>query len=128
VCIVEIDHVHPNGFEFRTARVIGHGKTRRAPVEQAMAWRDHYDLIGHYFTGRITVRTPRPSLILDDETRDAIRYRRGERRDHGAQRVAVRRQHDLGAAVDGDEQPIGVEPEHCAGMQVELEGGLDAYV
>jgi len=76
VCIVEIDRVDPNGFEFRTARIVGHGKTSRAPVEQAMAWRDHYDLIGHYFTGRVTMRTPRPSLILDDETRDAIRYRR----------------------------------------------------
>jgi hypothetical protein len=27
-------------------------------------------------TGRIAVRPARPSFILDDETRDAIRYRR----------------------------------------------------
>jgi hypothetical protein len=75
VCLVEIDYIHPNGLEFRTARVIGHGKTRRAPIEQARPWRPHYDLIGHYFTGCITVRPPRPSIILDDETRDAFRYR-----------------------------------------------------
>jgi hypothetical protein len=76
VCIVEIDYIHPNGLEFRTARVIGHGKTRRAPIEQAKAWWNHYELIGHFFTGRIAVKPPRPSIILDDETRDAIRYRR----------------------------------------------------
>lgn len=76
VCLVEMDYTHPNGPEVRTARVIGHGKTRGAPVEQARPWRDHYDLIGHYYTGRITVRPPRPSLILDDETRDILRYRR----------------------------------------------------
>ena len=76
VCLVEMDYIHPNGPELRTARVIGHGKTRRAPVEQARPWRDHYDLIGHYYTGRITVRPPRPCLILDDETRDLLRHRR----------------------------------------------------
>lgn len=76
VCLVEIDRVHPNAFEFRTARVVGHGKTRRAPVDQAMAWRDAYEFIGHYFTGRVTVKPPRPSLILDEETRNAIRTRR----------------------------------------------------
>jgi hypothetical protein len=76
VCLVEMDRVHRYGFEFRTARVIGHGKTRGAPFEQARPWRDHYEVVGHYFTGRITVRPPRPSIILDDETRDAFRYRR----------------------------------------------------
>jgi hypothetical protein len=76
VCLVEMDRIHPYGFEFRTARVIGHGKTRGAPFEQALPWRGHYEVVGHYFTGRITVRPPRPSIILDDETRDAFRYRR----------------------------------------------------
>jgi len=36
---VTIDRVHPNGFAFRTARVVGHGKTRREPFEQARSWR-----------------------------------------------------------------------------------------
>lgn len=75
VCIVEMDYIHPNGLAFRTARVIGHGRTRHAPVEQAMAWRARYELIGHFYTGHIAARPPRPSVILDDETRDAIRYR-----------------------------------------------------
>src|SRR5262245_36404032 len=75
VCVVEIDHIHPRG-EFRTARVIGHGKTRRDPFEQADAFGDTYKVIGHYFTGQIlTGRPVRPSLVLDDETRDALRYR-----------------------------------------------------
>jgi len=76
VCLVEIDHVHPRGFDFRTARVVGHGKTRREPLDQAAAFADSYNMIGHYFTGRIAIRPPRPSLVLDDETRDAFRYRR----------------------------------------------------
>jgi hypothetical protein len=76
VCLVEMDRVQPNGFEFRTARVIGHGKTRSAPVEQARPWRNHYDLIGHYYTGRITIRQPSPVFILDHEIQDAFRYRR----------------------------------------------------
>jgi hypothetical protein len=76
VCLVEMEFVPPSSPEVRTARVIGHGKTRRAPIDQALLWRDHYDLIGHFYTGRVTVRPPRPSIILDDETRDAFRYRR----------------------------------------------------
>jgi hypothetical protein len=76
VCLVEMDFVHPGGVELRGARVIGHGKTRRAPVDQAMRWRERYELIGHFFTGRIAARPARPSVILDDETRDAFRYRR----------------------------------------------------
>jgi hypothetical protein len=68
VCLVEMDCLHPSGFEFRSARVIGHGKTRRAPVEQAMRWRAHYAMIGHYFTGRIKVRSLLPPEIIDDET------------------------------------------------------------
>ena len=80
VCVVEIDHIHPRGEEFRTARVIGHGKTRREPFEQADAFGDTYKVIGHYFTGQILtgqfpIRPVRPSLVLDDETRDALRYR-----------------------------------------------------
>jgi hypothetical protein len=56
VCLVEMDFVHPKGVGLSGARVIGHGKTRRAPVDQAMRWRDHYELIGHFFTGRVSVR------------------------------------------------------------------------
>ena len=68
VCLVEMDRVHPNGFDFRTARVVGHGKTRGAPIEQARAWRAHYKLMGHYYTGQIMDKPLRPVVIIDDET------------------------------------------------------------
>jgi hypothetical protein len=69
VCLVEMDFIRPNGAELGAARVIGHGKTRRAPVEQAMPWREHYELIGHFFTGRIAVRPIRPAVIVDADPR-----------------------------------------------------------
>lgn len=74
VCLVEMDRIHPNGFEFRTARVVGHGKTRRAPCDQALLWLDRYQLFGHYYTGHIAVRPLRPVVIIDDETRNAFGF------------------------------------------------------
>lgn len=59
VCLVEIDKLEEQNFEFRTARVVGHGKTRRDPLEQARPLRARYEEIGHYFTGRITAPVPR---------------------------------------------------------------------
>ena len=76
VCVVEIDRIHPNGFEFRTARVIGHGKTRRAPFDQARPLREHYALVGHYYTGYVEDKPLRPVVIIDEATRDAFRYPR----------------------------------------------------
>jgi len=76
VCLVEIDRIHPRGLDFRTARVVGHGKTRYEAFEQGRAWRDRYTELGCRFTGRARLSLVRPSLVLDDEPRDAIRYRR----------------------------------------------------
>jgi len=76
VCLVEIDRIHPRGFDFRTARVVGYGKTHREAFEQSRAWRDRYSELGCRFTGQAKTPLVRPSLILDDETRNAIRYRR----------------------------------------------------
>lgn len=75
VCLVDMVFTKASDTVPSNARVIGHGKTRRDPVEQAMHWRDQYELIGHFFTGRIAVRPLRPSVVLDDETRDAFRRR-----------------------------------------------------
>jgi hypothetical protein len=50
VCLVEIDEINDTDFDFRTARVVGHGKTRRAPLEQARPFREQYEEIGHFFT------------------------------------------------------------------------------
>jgi hypothetical protein len=76
VCLVEIDFTHPNGLELRTARVIGHGKTRRASLDQGATWFARYDDIGLFYTGHITETPLRPVVIIDDETRDAFRYPR----------------------------------------------------
>jgi hypothetical protein len=76
VCLVEIEFTHPNGLEFRTARVIGHGKIRRASLAQATTSFARYDEIGHFYTGHITETPLRPVVIIDDETRDAFRYPR----------------------------------------------------
>jgi hypothetical protein len=77
VCVADIDYDHPLVFAFRTARVVSHSKTKREAFDQASSWWNHYKLIGGYFTGRLSVRPLlRPSIILDDETRDAIRYQR----------------------------------------------------
>ena len=68
----------PAVLSFRTAlRIVSHGKTRREAFEEARPCWEHYKEIGHYFTGRLSSRPPlRPALILDDETRDALRYPR----------------------------------------------------
>ena len=76
VCLVEIDRTHPRGLDFHSARVVGHGATRQKAFDQARPWRDSVAEIGLRFTGKTTAPFARPTLILDDETRDAIRYRR----------------------------------------------------
>jgi hypothetical protein len=73
VCLAEMERSHRYDPEIRTARVIGHGKTRGEPVAQVLRLRTHYDPVGHYYTGHVTDRPFRPVLILDDETRDVIR-------------------------------------------------------
>ena len=74
VCLVEVEHEHPNGGEVVKARVVGHGKSRKEPFVQARPWREHYELITHYFTGRLTELPRRPPLVLDDQTRDTLRH------------------------------------------------------
>jgi hypothetical protein len=74
VYLVEMDRIHPRGLEFRTARVIGHGQTRREAFEQARALRDRYVEGGCRFTGQSRKPLVRPTVILDDEIRNAIRY------------------------------------------------------
>jgi hypothetical protein len=62
VALVEIDWLNENDLEFRSARVAGHGKTRKAPLDQARPLRARYDEIGHFFTGPI--RAPLRSFLL----------------------------------------------------------------
>jgi hypothetical protein len=62
VALVEIDWLGDSDLEFRTARVVGHGKTRSEPLAQARPVRARYDEVGHFFTGAIHV--PRRSFIM----------------------------------------------------------------
>ena len=62
VALVEIDWVDEPDFDFRSARVAGHGKHRRDPMAHADALWARYDEIGHYFTGR--VHSPVSPLIF----------------------------------------------------------------
>jgi len=77
VCLVEIDRIHPHGFEFRTARVVGNGNTPREAFDQARPWRGRYEQIGHYFTGKIKPPFPHvPRIVMTDEIRELVRNRR----------------------------------------------------
>jgi hypothetical protein len=60
VALVEIDWIDDD--EFRSARVAGHGKTRREPLDQARPLWACYDEIGHFFTGPI--RAPLRAYIM----------------------------------------------------------------
>jgi len=61
VALVEIDWVNETDFDFRSARVVGHG-TRRQQYEQARAWSSRYTSMGHFYTGR--VRAPMTPLLF----------------------------------------------------------------
>ena len=62
VVLVEVDWVNDTDFDFRSARVAGHGKTRKEPLVQARPLRDRYPSMGHFFTGRI--RAPLVPLLF----------------------------------------------------------------
>ncbi len=62
VCIVDVDWVNDRDFEFGTARVVGHGASRKEPLEQSRVWRRQYPEIGHFFTGRVRALVPRMFL------------------------------------------------------------------
>jgi hypothetical protein len=67
VCLVAIEGQNETDFEFTTARVAGHGKTRREPLIQARAARAQYGSVGHYFTGPITAPLTRFDAWLPTE-------------------------------------------------------------
>jgi len=57
VVLVEIDWVNDTDLDFRSARVAGHGKTRRAPLDQARPLQARYPSMGHFFTGPVRAPT-----------------------------------------------------------------------
>ena len=60
VALVDIDWVNETDFDFRSARVVGHG-SRREQYEQARAWSFRYPSMGHFYTGRM--RAPITPLL-----------------------------------------------------------------
>ena len=77
VCLVEIERACPDRMAIRSARVIGHGKTRRESLARIAAWWETYAAIGHLFTGKINAPVPRfPPIVMTDEIRELVRIRR----------------------------------------------------
>lgn len=72
VCVVEIEYLRPNDATIVSARVVGHGSTKRAPIEPAKLWWDQYSTIGHYYTGTLRAPPPIIRVIVEDETRDDL--------------------------------------------------------
>ena len=60
VVLIEVDWVNDMDLELRSARVAGHGKRRRDPLEQARPLRSRYPSMAHLYTGRVLV----PSMPL----------------------------------------------------------------
>ena len=53
VVLVEVDWVNDTDLDFRSARVAGHGKTRKEPLVQARPLGERYPSMAHRFTGKI---------------------------------------------------------------------------
>jgi hypothetical protein len=62
VALVEVEWVNETDFDFRSARVAGHGKRRKDPMVQAASLWARYHKIGHFYTGR--VRAPLAPLFF----------------------------------------------------------------
>lgn len=56
VALVEVDWIDEDDREFRSARVAGHGKTRKEPLAQAQGAWAKYGELAHLYTG--AVRAP----------------------------------------------------------------------
>ena len=66
VCLVDVVPVELRSPEIRTARIVGHGPTRRAAFDPIRNTRK-YSRWSVVFTGECTKPLRRPTLILDDE-------------------------------------------------------------
>jgi hypothetical protein len=73
VCLVDIEHAELRSPEIKTARVAGHGPTRRAAFHASHDLNARYPLHAVRFTGVCTEPLIRPSLVIDDETLELLR-------------------------------------------------------
>ncbi len=53
VCLVEIGWQNETDFDFTTARVVAHGKTRKEPLVRSREVRAHYGEFGNFYTGKV---------------------------------------------------------------------------
>lgn len=58
VVLVEVDWIDEDDKDFRSARVAGHGKTRREPLVQARSVWPRYGELAHFYTGPIRALRP----------------------------------------------------------------------
>ena len=54
VCLVEMEELTDTDLDFHTARVVGHGKTRREPLEQARPFVETHESMGHLHPHSLT--------------------------------------------------------------------------
>ncbi|TMQ19341.1 MAG: hypothetical protein E6J91_06345 [Deltaproteobacteria bacterium] len=73
VCLVDIDRAELRSPEIKTARVVGHGPTRRAAFNAIRDLSAKYSRHAVRFTGICTEPLIRPSLLIDDETLEFLR-------------------------------------------------------
>jgi hypothetical protein len=72
VCIVDIDTPDPGSPEIRTARVVGHGPTRRTAFDAIRDVGAKYSAHSVRFTGICTEPLIRPSLVIDDDALEIL--------------------------------------------------------
>lgn len=76
VYMVDVVRVAPSHLDILGARVLGAGASWQAALEQArLRWQPD-QVLARRHTGRPTEPLSRPTLVLDDETRNALRPRR----------------------------------------------------
>jgi hypothetical protein len=73
VCLADVAFTHPHKLSFRTARLIGHGKTRSESREQATRLFPRYQDVVNIYTTDLEITYSRPRLIIDAETSAALR-------------------------------------------------------
>jgi hypothetical protein len=73
VCLVDMEVVEVGSPEIKTARVVGHGPTRRAAFDPIRNRGAQYPRHSVRFTGTCEEPLIRPSLVIDDETLEILR-------------------------------------------------------
>jgi hypothetical protein len=73
VCLVDVDRDELGSPVIKTARVVGHGPTRKAAFEPVSSIDRRHRRFAVRFTGICTEPLVRPSLVIDDEDLEILR-------------------------------------------------------